>query len=128
MIKIIFMLKRKPGTSREQFRQHYENSHVKLAQKYIGHLLEKYIRNYPVFASLNPSNQPAGSPPTPYDFEYDVVTEMYLKDEAAVAEMTRIFHDPAINPILVEDELRFLDRDQTLMLVIDQVDTGTAPG
>ena len=35
--------------------------------------------------------------------------ELVVEDEAAVAEMTRIFNDPEINPILCEDELKFLD-------------------
>src|SRR4051794_32707745 len=39
MFKAIFFLKRKPGISHEQFREHYENSHVKLADKYLGHLM-----------------------------------------------------------------------------------------
>jgi hypothetical protein len=36
MVKVIFLLKRKAGLTPQQFRAHYESSHVKLAQKYIG--------------------------------------------------------------------------------------------
>lgn len=125
MVKLIFMLKRKAGITPQAFRDHYESSHVKLAQKYIGHLLERYVRNYPVQAVLNPSNQAKGTAPSPVASEYDVITEMYLKDALAAQEMSRIFNDPDINPILVEDELKFLDRASTLMLVCDPVDTGT---
>lgn len=121
MIKIIFMLKRKPGTTPEQFRDHYENSHVKLAQKYIGHLLKDYNRNYPTFTGLDPS----GGEPKPYDTGYDCITEMMMENQADVDEMTRIFNDPEINPILVEDELKFLDKPSTVMIVVDKVDTGT---
>lgn len=125
MVKLIFMLKRKDDITAQAFRDHYENSHVKLAQKYIGHLLERYVRNYPLQAVLNPSNQSQTPGASPITSEYDVITEMYLKDALAVQEMSRIFNDPDINPILVEDELKFLDRASTLMLVCDQVDTGT---
>ena len=103
MLKIIYFLKRKHGISHEQFRQHYEASHVVLAKKYIGHLLVDYIRNYPEFALLNPSEIPEGTEPAPYDIGYDCITEMYVKDQAAITEMTRIFNDPDINPILVEE-------------------------
>ena len=120
MVKLIFMLKRKPGLSKEQFRAHYESSHVELAHKYIGHLLTAYRRFYPTFASLNPSNQPT-SGPVPFEFEYDAITEMEVADEAAVLEMQRIFNDPVINPILAEDELKFLDREATVMMVVDEV-------
>jgi len=122
MVKMIFMLKRKPGISVEQFREHYEGSHVKLAHKYIGHLLTGYRRFYPNFAILNPSNQPADRPPTPHSFEYDAITEMEVADEAALAEINRIFNDPEINPVLAEDELKFLDRASTVMMVVDHVD------
>ena len=124
-VKVIFFLKRKEGTTPEHFRNHYETSHVKLAQKYIGHLLLDYKRNYPLFAARNPSNVPAGTQPPPYDIGYDCITEMYVKDQAAVMEMSRIFNDPKINPVLVEDELKFLQRDATVMIVVEEVNTGT---
>lgn len=123
--KLVFLLKRKPGITVEQFREHYENSHVKLAQKYIGHLLTGYHRNYPTFALLNPSEQAPGTTPTPYAFGYDAVVEMRVRDDAAVEEIGRIFNDPAIQPILAEDELHFLDRAETVMLVCEEVNTGT---
>jgi hypothetical protein len=122
MIKLLFMLKRKPGISTEQFREHYETSHVELAHKYIGHLLTGYRRFYPGFTTRNPSNQPAGSTPTPFDIGYDAITEMEVADEAALAEIGRIFNDPEINPILAEDELKFLNRESTVMMVCDHVD------
>jgi len=92
MAKLVFLLKRKPGTTKEQFREHYETSHVKLAEKYIGHLLTGYHRNYPTFATLNPSEQPAGSDVKPYDFQYDAVTEMRVR-EGRVAFVHPIYSD-----------------------------------
>jgi hypothetical protein len=127
MIKIVYFLKRKEGTTPEQFRQHYENSHVVLAKKYIGHLMKGYIRNYPRFALLNPSNIPAGTAPAPYDIGYDCITEMLVENQAAIEEITRIFNDPAINPILAEDELKFLQRDKTVMIMVEVVENGTQP-
>ena len=126
MAKLIFFLKRKPGITPEQFREHYEKSHVRYAQKYIGHLLTGYTRNYPIFATLDPSNVPAGSEPKPYDTGYDAVVEMRVKDDAALEEIGRIFNDPQIQPILKEDERKFLDDSSTVMIVSDEVDTGTA--
>lgn len=125
MIKIIYFLKRKPGITPQQFRAHYESSHVTLAKQHIGHLLQDYVRNYPTFALLNPSNIPAGTVPAPYDIGYDCITEMYVADQAALEEMTRIFNDPVVNPILVEDELKFLDREKTVMIMVDVVKTGS---
>ena len=124
-VKVIFLLKRKADLTPQQFRAHYESSHVKLAQKYIGHLIVGYKRNYPQFATLNPSSVPAGSQPAPYDIGYDCITELWFKDEAALAEVARILGDPVIHPILAADELKFLQPDATVMIVSEEVDTGT---
>ena len=126
MIKLIFMMVRRPGISKGEFRTRYESMHVKLAQRYFGHLLERYVRNYPTFATLNPSNCPAGTQVAACEFEYDAIAEMWLRDSAAVVELTRICNDPNINPILVEDELKFLDRAKTLMLVCEEIDSGVS--
>lgn len=125
MNKLVFLLKRKPGITKEEFRERYESSHVPLAKKYIGHLLTGYHRNFPNVALLNPSEQLPGTTPEPYDFEYDAVVEMRVKDAESVAEISRIFNDPDIRPILVEDELTFLDREATVMLVCDESSDGT---
>jgi hypothetical protein len=126
MAKLVFLLKRKAGTTPEQFREHYENSHVRLAQKYIGHLLTGYVRNYPIFATLDPSNAPAGSPPTAHDIGYDAITEMRVRDMAAVEKIGRIFNDPDVQPILKADEQKFLDDKATVMIICDERDTGVA--
>lgn len=125
MAKIIFFLKRKSNISPEQFREHYEESHVVLAKKYIGHLIIGYNRNYPTFATLNPSCLQPGTPPPPYDIGYDCITEMHVSSQEALEEIMRIFNDPIINPILAEDELKFLDRAATVMIMADEVNTGT---
>lgn len=126
MAKIIFFLKRKPGITHEEFRKHYEDSHSRYAQKYIGHLLTGYVRSYPTFALLDPSNVPEGTEPVPYDIGYDAITEMRVKDMADIEEIGRIFNDPAIQPILKEDERKFLDDSQTVMIICDEENTGTA--
>jgi hypothetical protein len=125
MAKLLFFLKRKPGLTPEQFREHYEN-HAPLAQKYIGHLLTGYARNYPVFAALDPTHAPAGTQPAPYDIGYDAICEMRVKDDAAVDEIGRIFNDPEIGPILNADTGKFLDTKATVIVVCDERDTGVA--
>lgn len=107
MLKIVAILKRKPGMSFEEFRERYETSHVELAKKYFGHLMVEYRRNYlPSAPSVAESDlEASGSSSGP-----DVVTEICLRDEEAYAEFTRIFSDPAILKILQDDEATFQDR------------------
>ena len=97
--KVHFMLKRKAGITHEQFRDHYEKSHSRLGQKYLGHCLTSYIRNY-VGEARGARNQGT----KPIDFPYDCVTEWILPDEEALKEVYRIFADPVIGKVFYDDE------------------------
>ncbi|MDE8650994.1 EthD domain-containing protein [Novosphingobium album (ex Liu et al. 2023)] len=46
MQRVFVLLKRKPGMTFEAFREHYENGHALLGEKYFGHLFVSYRRNY----------------------------------------------------------------------------------
>jgi len=106
-MKVMLLLKRKPGMSAQAFQDYYESSHVKLAQKYLGHLFADYRRNYmlPVAEGQGDSQNPGLANP-----DYDAVTEIWMKDEAAWEEMQKIMADPDIGRIFMEDEEHFLDR------------------
>jgi len=118
-IKILWMLKRKPGTTPAEFREHYERSHAAIARKYVGHLLMSYTRNYQTEAWGGTATDPAGFRQRPFD--YDCITELVVADEAAFEEMGRIFAAPDASAELIADELKFLDREATVMLRCDQV-------
>ena len=45
-IKVILMLKRKPGMTPAAFREEYETGHSRLGLKLFGHLWKEYRRNY----------------------------------------------------------------------------------
>ncbi|SCW38016.1 EthD domain-containing protein [Sphingobium faniae] len=117
-MKVIILLKRKPGLSFEQFKAHYEASHVQLAHKYMGHLFTEYRRNYTV-----PFSEHHGDDPNPgfADSPYDCVTEIRLTDHAAWEEMQRIAGDPVIGPILQEDEERFMDRSALKIFEVAEI-------
>lgn len=110
MIKMIAVLKRKPGMSFADFKKHYEASHVPLVSKIMGHHLKAYVRNY----SDGPNPFPVGIPN-----EYDCVTEFHYETmadlEAAAAEIEK----PENAPLVREDEKRFLDVDTVCVFVAD---------
>lgn len=119
MIKIIFMLKRKPGMTVEAFRDHYENVHSELARKYIGHLLLSYTRNYVDIAGGHQEDAIVGVSNAGGEAEdCDVITEMVLSREEDLAEMERINNLPELAPIFAADEERFLDRSKLRFFVI----------
>jgi len=124
MFKIIILNRRKEGISHEQYREHYENSHAKLGEKYYGHLWTKYKRNY-VKAAFGGSPAPNGGF-GPVAFGYDCITEWEFPSRAEYEELLRIAADPEIGKIFFEDEGHFLDRKSLVIIeigdVLDHVD------
>ena len=129
MYKVMWLLKRKPGITLEQFRDHYENSHAILGKKYLGHLLVHYKRNYKtgIWGGGVPTED-GGSSFGPREWDYDCIAEWGMPDEAAFDEIMRIFADPEIGKIFYEDEEHFLDRGSVTLIKVDCRDTGTGDG
>jgi hypothetical protein len=117
MIKLVILLKRKPGLSHEEFRRHYETRHAPLALKYLDHLLLDYRRNYPqrelsYLSSNSATEESRGS--------YDAVAEMVVQDTAALEEVYRVLADPAVKSVIAEDEAAFLNRDSIRIMVCEE--------
>lgn len=107
--KILLFLKRRPGMSVADFRDYYENTHVKLAEKYSTGLL-RYVRRY---------LDPVGGEELPFD----VITELWLDDRAtfeAVAAFTAKNQPP---PEILEDEKRLFDRSKTRVATTVEFDS-----
>lgn len=120
MYKIMWLLKRKPGTSHEHFHHHYETSHSVLGQKYFGHLILSYQRNYNTARARDGGGNRAS--------DYDCVTEWLMPDAAAVDEIYRLMADPVIGKLFLDDEARFLDSSETRLVRCDTFDTGPGDG
>lgn len=121
MYKIMWLLKRKPGTTHEHFREHYERSHSVLGQKYLGHLLVSYKRNY---NAIMANGGTAGE----RESDYDCVTEWVMPNREAFDEIFRLLRDPGISPIFLDDEKHFLDAPATRLVRCDTFDTGPGDG
>ena len=113
MLKVIWLLNRKQGVTTRQFRERYER-HAKLAQKYFGHLMTGYRRNYRTESS-------GGTSP-------DCVGEWMMPNEEAFNEIKRILADPVIGKEFDQDMEDFLDRNAAIMIKCEEVDTGTGDG
>ena len=127
-VKVILMLRRKQGMSREAFRVEYEGGHSRLGLRLFGHLWTEYRRNYLGTASRftaeagTPTAADAGEAEGPYD----VITELVLEDMAALEEMNRIASLPENRRLLSEDEERLFDRENcwTSMCEVLEEDLG----
>jgi hypothetical protein len=120
VIKLIFLFKRKPGLTHEQFREHYETSHVPLVHKYLNHLFVDYRRNYVTDVRGHDGQTDRGAP-SEQDIGFDAITELWFENEAAIEEMNRITADEAIGRLFYEDELKFFDRAACRIVTCDEI-------
>ena len=114
MIKFVALLYRKPGMTREEFRRHYDTSHVPLVKGLMGDNLMHYIRNYTTDAS---TEFDVGVPP-----EFDCITEFHYKDMAAFKRAVAAIEDPKNAPAVRADEKRFLDVSRVQMAIVEVAD------
>ena len=128
MFKVMWLLRRKAGISHAQFKEHYERSHVVMAQKYIGHLLIEYKRNYKTETWGGGVPTDTGGGFGPIDWAYDCITEWVMKDESALDKINAIFAHPVIGKEFHDDEANFLDRDSVILIKCQVIDTGPGDG
>ena len=125
MYKVIHLIKRKSHLSHEQFRDHFERSHAAMALKFCGHLFSDYRRNYVNGAFGGGDSRQVESAYGPMDWEWDLLSEWIVADEAALHEIYRIMESPGIKHLFEEDEDRIIDRRATVTMPITVCDTGT---
>ena len=102
MIKVVTLLTRKPGMSREAFIEHYETHHRKIGEKYLGGFAVKYQRRY--LESVGFRGQEGEEPP------FDVLMEIWYPDQGTLdAALAALSTDEAQAEITADEE-RLFDR------------------
>jgi uncharacterized protein (TIGR02118 family) len=110
MVKAIALLKRKPGLSPEQFRNHYEEVHAPLAKRLFP-FIRKYVRNYVTTAPFSS----AGREP-----KFDCITEEWFDNMEAFQTMMDIYASETGRPIR-EDEKELFDMTRLQYLFVEEV-------
>ena len=101
-VKVAAFMKRLPGVTHEQFRDHYEKVHRLIGEKYLKKHVIKYTRKY-----LTPFPDPVTGSEQPRAF--DAVTEIWYSDKAAYDAANAQFSDPAVMKDIMDDVKNFLD-------------------
>jgi hypothetical protein len=105
MIKIIGLVPRKPGISREEFIEYYETKGAPMVLSCFPQIV-KYIRSYPI--SDENIHDPEGT--RSRELPYDSVTEAWIKDRSAFAEMRQsLANDPEKAARLANVLMDFID-------------------
>lgn len=120
VIKVITLLTRKPGMSREAFIEYYESNHRLIGEKYLGGYAVKYQRRYlaPVDADVLNSA----------DLPFDVLMEIWFPDRAAMDKAMALLGTEAAQEEIVADEERVFDRALIRSYVVEEYESDMTPG
>jgi hypothetical protein len=119
MLKVIHLIKRQPHLTHAQFRDHFEASHAAMALKYCGHLFVDYQRNYVDRVYGGGDARVPGSDYGEMDWDWDLLSEWTVTDQAALDEIYRIMESPGIRELFLADEDRFIDRAANVAIPLD---------
>ncbi|KAI0116375.1 EthD domain-containing protein [Nemania sp. FL0031] len=118
---------RKPGTTPEQFKTHYENSHIPLLRGIAGAAFplshtRRYLHRSDIKSVANTVRNP-DSPATVIlgkqdDFDYDVVAELTFEDEAAFKTYFGLMRQPENAAKITADEDKFLDKTELRAVIL----------
>ena len=102
MIKVVTLLTRKLGMSREAFIEHYETHHRKIGEKYLSGFATKYQRRYMQSAGFR--EQDGDAPP------FDVLMEIWYPDQDALNGALAVLSTEEAQAEIAADEERLFDR------------------
>jgi hypothetical protein len=116
MLKLITLLKRKAGMSREDFIAYYESNHRVIGEKYLRAHACRYVRRY-----LQPLPHPiTGETIEP---DHDVLMEIWFPDEAAFKATMDVLTAPAAAAEIAADEEKMFDREKMRMFTVQEFES-----
>lgn len=112
MIKLVFLLKRKPGMTRAEFIERYENGHARLGEKHVPNAV-RYVRRY--FQPI-----PELFTGDSVEPDHDVITELWFEDQQGYAEAMRHLALPEVVAEIIADEEELFDRPAHRVFLVDE--------
>jgi uncharacterized protein (TIGR02118 family) len=112
MLKVIALMRRKPGLTKAQFIEYYETRHAPLMNRLQQPELVGYKRN---FVDLEGAILTDGNPPW-----FDVVTELYYESRQAYEQCMTRLAAPEPTQQRIADESNFLDRSMIHFFIVEE--------
>ncbi len=117
MVRMMVLLKRRPGLSMAEFIDGYENHHAPLIARLITRMM-RYERHF-----LTPLVHAALGDTAP-EAEFDVVTEVWYESEAVYAEQQAYLKaHPEVLAEIAADEERWFDRSKSRIMRVEDHST-----
>lgn len=122
MPKIVALFQRNPSLSPEEFRRHYEQSHVPLilaqGRPFITGYSRSYLDHSDPYRIIGGGLAAHGNAPA-----FDVMTQLEFRDRDAMEGFFRAGREAELAARKRADEARFLALDQSMILVSNDVET-----
>jgi len=115
VIKVVTLLTRKPGMSREAFIEHYEAHHRKIGEKYLIGFAVKYQRRYLQSAGFR--EQEGDEPP------FDVLMEIWYPDQDTLDAALAVLSTDEAQAEIIADEERLFDRDLIRSYTVEEYES-----
>lgn len=116
MIKLVTLLTRRPGMSKQDFIAYYESTHRLIGEKVLGGYASRYVRRF---------TTPADGVEKPGD--PDVVMEIWFKDRATYEACFAALSEPEVMQMVVEDEERLFDRPLIRGFLVEEHESELPP-
>ena len=115
MIKVVTLLTRKPGMTRQAFIDYYESQHRLIGEKYLGGYAVKYQRRY--LQSIADDTEGAAELPC------DVLMEIWFPDRATMDKAMALLATEEAQAEIVADEERVFDRALIRSYVVEEYES-----
>ena len=115
MLKVVTLLTRKPGMSREAFIEHYETHHRKIGEKYLSGFAVKYQRRYLQSAGFR--GQEGATLP------FDVLMEIWYPDQDTLDAALAVLSTDEAQAEIIADEERLFDRDLIRSYTVEEYES-----
>ena len=116
-VTLITLLKRRPGMSKAEFIDYYENYHARIGEQVLGGYATRYVRRFLFPADGEDQHEDA-----------DVVLEIDFPDQATRDACFAAMADPATMAMIVEDEEKLFDRKRIRTFTIEERASNLAAG
>ena len=115
MIKLVMCLRRKPGMTREEFRDYWMNRHAPFFQENSATMrAKKYVQSHTVDTPLNQGfRESRGLQP-----EFDGVAEVWFESEEDLMEAMSSPEGQQLGAALLEDESNFVDHANSSAFIV----------
>jgi hypothetical protein len=119
MLKIVVLMKRRKGLTPEEYQTYYETKHRLLIKHFSEHVVD-YRRTYPLRNAGAPADYASLGGGGGGELEFDGMTEIWVKDQAAMDKIFGVMANPEIARIFETDEANFIDRSTIRLFICDE--------